>query len=81
MRGITETTDFQWRIRQFMQAAGTVFNQIADYELRTWAVRYCIWLRDKHIDHVDVPAPGPTLTPRLRYYADQFTALAKEYLK
>lgn len=55
MTPTTNQNDRHWRTIKFFQEAGLVFNMIPKFNVRDWALRYTIWLRDNDVVRLPVP--------------------------
>jgi hypothetical protein len=65
---------------RFLQEAGPICNFIHNFDLRTWAWRYTVWLRDRKL--VVLPAPPIPNTVdviRAAKISAQLDAMAEKY--
>lgn len=76
-------SDIHWKAIQFLQDAGAVYNLIHAFDVRSWGVKYSIWLRDRNLHQTTYAAPvfeGPieakTTVDTLR---DQLNAIAVKH--
>lgn len=57
MATTTNHTDIHWNAIKFLQDAGAVYNLVHSYDIRSWGVKYSLWLRDRHLYNATNPAP------------------------